>query len=55
MNKDNIFENFSKEIPLTSIKNENTFNVTKEGSGTLYYDLNLSYYVSSKDAKARDE
>ncbi len=55
IDKSNIFEVFSKEISSTDISKNNTFNIEKTWSGNIYYDLNLSYYIPSKDVKSADE
>ncbi len=34
---------------------ENEFFINKTGSGNIYYDLNLWYYLDTKDLKSRDE
>ena len=55
IDKSNIFETFQKTFSLKDIQKSNTFNVSKDGSGSIYYDLSLRYFVPTKDLKARDE
>lgn len=51
----NIFENYKKEMPVANLESNNIFNVEKEGTGNIYYDLNLKYYVPTINLKSRDE
>lgn len=55
INTSNIFETFSKTIEVKNLQNSNIFNIEKEGSGSIYYDLNLKYFVPTKRLKAKDE
>lgn len=55
IDKNNIFEVYSTGISTDNISKNNIFNVEKTWSWNIYYSLNLSYYVSSKDIKSTDE
>lgn len=55
ISKNNIFEVYSKTISLNNLKGENIFSVEKEWTWSVYYDLNMSYYVPAKNAFSRDE
>lgn len=55
IDKNNIFEVFWKDIEKKDLKSENIFNAEITWSWTLYYDLNMSYYVDAEDAKSVDE
>ncbi len=54
-NSNNKFEVYSKSLKLQNLENENVFSIDKFWSGNVYYDLNLNYYLSSKNIKSRDE
>ncbi|MBW7954842.1 hypothetical protein H3C61_03440 [Candidatus Gracilibacteria bacterium] len=51
----NIFDSFSKTISSDNLQDKNIFNISKSGTGVVYYDLNLKYFIKSKDTKPRDE
>lgn len=55
IDQSNIFQIFSSSFSSPLLLKNNTFQIEKTGTGTVYYDLNLSYFVPSKDIKARDE
>lgn len=55
INASNVFDTFTKTVEVKDLQSSNIFNVTKEWSGSVYYDLNLKYFVPTKDLKARDE
>lgn len=55
IDENNIFENYSKTIDLKNLQNSNIFNIKKEWSWSVYYDLNLKYFVPIKNLKSRDE
>ncbi|MDD5769828.1 MAG: MG2 domain-containing protein [Candidatus Gracilibacteria bacterium] len=55
IDKSNIFESFTKSFDLKDLHNSNTFNIEKDGSGSVYYDLSLKYFVPTKELKPRDE
>jgi hypothetical protein len=49
------FEIFSTDIPQKDIQSQNTIQFEKIGTGSLYYDINMSYYIPSKNISAVDE
>lgn len=55
INSNNIFESYTKVIDLNNLLASNIFNIEKEGSGSVYYELSLKYFVPVKDLKSRDE
>lgn len=51
----NIFESYRKDLALNDLKNNNILNIEKQGSWSIYYNLNLKYYVPTNSIKSRDE
>lgn len=51
----NKLENFSKNLAINNLQANNIFNVQKSGTGNIYYDLTLSYYLPIQDLQPRDE
>ncbi len=46
---------FSTNLDPNIMKDNNTLNLSKTWSWTLYYDLNVTYFIDSKWVQARDE
>ncbi|MDD3302064.1 MAG: MG2 domain-containing protein [Candidatus Gracilibacteria bacterium] len=55
INVRNSLDVFSENLSLNLLKDKNTFNISKTGVGTVYYDLNMDYFLTSKEVEARDE
>ncbi|MEF2175972.1 MAG: MG2 domain-containing protein [Candidatus Absconditabacteria bacterium] len=55
INNTNKLETFTKEIILSDLNEQNSFKINKTGSGNLYYDLNLTYYLPAKNIKATNQ
>gem|GEM_PF-873395 len=50
----NVFENFNFSQSLNDAPISSVLSFQKSGNGTLYYDINLSYSLPSKNVKERD-
>jgi uncharacterized protein YfaS (alpha-2-macroglobulin family) len=56
--RDNITEQKSLEIPLTDLQSnnlDNEFVFVKDGSGKMYVDMNMKYYIPTEEVNARNE
>jgi alpha-2-macroglobulin len=51
----NFLESLTHTFSGSELASNNTLNFTQEGKGTLYYDMNLGYYLPSEMIQARDE
>ncbi len=51
----NVFEIFSTDLENKDIASLNTLNFEVNGSGSLYYDIQMSYHIPSKNISASDE
>lgn len=51
----NVFEIFSTDLENKDIASLNTLNFEANGTGSLYYDIQMSYHIPSKNISALDE
>lgn len=49
------YESFSGFISLSALRSPSILTLTKQGSGTLFYDLSLSYMIPASQITSRDE
>jgi len=55
INVRNSLDVYSENLSLNLLKNKNIFNISKTWVGTVYYDLNMDYFLTSKEVESRDE